>query len=104
MCALGPRRDTALLDTGATRCFIFARLVATLDLRPSGQPGPTSVSTAATGVSLALAAPVLLYLVFGDTLRETLSASPMDMDAGGDRILGWVWISSHDLRHTSTVA
>ena len=97
--ARGPRRVTALLDTGATHCFICARLAATLDLRPSGQPGPTSVSTAATGGSLGLAAPVLLHLVFGDTFREELSVSPMDMDVGDDLILGWDWISSHDLRH-----
>ena len=25
--------------------------------------------------------------------------SPMDMDVGDDLILGWDWISSHDLRH-----
>ena len=25
--------------------------------------------------------------------------SPMDMDVGDDLILGWYWISSHDLRH-----
>ena len=47
--ARGPRRVTALLDTGATHCFICARLAATLELLPSGQPGPTSVSTAAKG-------------------------------------------------------
>ena len=46
-----------------------------------------------------LAAPVLLYLVFGDTFREALSASPMDIDVGNDLSLGWDWISSHDLRH-----
>ena len=37
----GPRRVTALLDTGATHCFICARLATALGLRPSGQPGPT---------------------------------------------------------------
>jgi hypothetical protein len=40
--AQGPRRVTVLLDTGATNCFICARLAAALGLRPSGQPGPTS--------------------------------------------------------------
>ena len=35
--ARGPRRVTALLDTGATHCFICAGLTATLDLRHSGQ-------------------------------------------------------------------
>ena len=42
-----PRRVTVLLDTGATHCFICARLAAALDLPPSGQPGPVSVLTAA---------------------------------------------------------
>ena len=28
-----------------------------------------------------------------------MSVSPMDMDVGDDLILGWDWISSHDLRH-----
>ena len=58
MTAQGPRCITVLLDTGATHCFICARLAAALGLPPSGQPGPTSVMTAATGGSLGLAAPV----------------------------------------------
>ena len=95
----GPRRITALLDTGATHCFICARLAATLGLRPSGQPGPTSVSTAAAGAALGLVEPVLIHLSLGDTFRESLSVSPMDMDVGADLILGWDWISSHDLHH-----
>ena len=94
-----PRRITVLLDTGATHCFICARLAAALDLRPSGQPGPTSVTTAATGGTLGLAAPVHIFLSLGDELRESISVSPMDMDVGDDLILGWDWISSHDLRH-----
>ena len=97
--AQGPRRITVLLDTGATHCFICARLAAALGLQPSGQPGPTSVSTAAAGGTLGLAAPVLLHLAFGDTFREEMSVSPMDMDVGDDLILGWDWISSHDLCH-----
>ena len=32
-----------------------------------------------------------------DTFREELSVSSMDMDVG-DLIVGWDWISSHDLR------
>ena len=28
-----------------------------------------------------------------------MSISPMDMDVGDDLILGWDWISSHDLRN-----
>ena len=95
----GPRRVTVLLVTGATHCFICARLAAALGLQPSGQPGPTSVSTAAAGGELGLAAPVLLHLVLGDTFREVMSVSPMDMDVGDDLILGWDWISSHDLHH-----
>jgi len=95
----GPRRITVLLDTGATHCFICARLVATLGLLPSDQPGPSSVMTAAAGSSLELAAPVLIHLCLGDAFRESMSVSPMDMDVGDDLILGWDWISSHDLRH-----
>ncbi len=47
--AQGVRHVTILLDTCATHCFIFARLAAALGLPPSGQPGPRSVTTAATG-------------------------------------------------------
>ena len=94
-----PRRVTLLLDTGAMHCFICARLAAALDLPPSGQPGPVSVLTAAPGGGQALAAPVLVHLCLGDTFREVLSVSPMDMDVGDDLILGWDWISSHDLRN-----
>jgi len=82
----GPRRITVLLDTGATHCFICARLVATLGLLPSDQPGPSSVMTA--GSSLELAAPVLIHLCLGDAFRESMSVSPMDMDVGDDLILG----------------
>jgi hypothetical protein len=67
--AQGPRRVTVLLDTGATHCFICARLDTALGLGPSGQPGPTSVSTAATGEALGLAAPVLVHLSLGATFR-----------------------------------
>ena len=97
--AQGSQRVTALLDTGATHCFICARLAAALGLRPSGQPGPTSVSTAAAGEALGLVEPVLIHFSLGDTFRESLSVSPMDMDVGADLILGWDWISSHDLQH-----
>ena len=41
----------------------------------------------------------MIYLSLGDTLRESLSMSPMDLDVGADLILGWDWISSHDLGH-----
>ena len=68
--AQGQRRVTVLLDTGATHCFICARLAAALGLQPSGQPGPTSASTAAAWGELGLSAPVLLHLVLGDTFRR----------------------------------
>ena len=67
--AQGPRRVTALLDTGATHCFICARLTEALGLRPSGQLGPTSVSTAAAGEARDLVAPVLIHLSLGDCFR-----------------------------------
>jgi hypothetical protein len=41
----------------------------------------------------------MIHLSMGDTFRESLSISPMDMDVGDDLILGWDWISSHDLQH-----
>ncbi len=101
--AQGPRRVTALRDTGATHCFTCARLATALGLRPSGQPGPKSVSTEAAGAALGLVGPVLIHLSLGDTFRESLSVSPMDMDVGADLILGWDWFSSHDC-NTSTLA
>ena len=98
--AQGPRRVTILLDTGATHCFICARLAAALGLPLSGQLGPLSVTTAAAvSGRQGLGAPVLIHLCLGDSFRESLSISPMDMDVGDDLILGWDWISSHDLGH-----
>jgi hypothetical protein len=78
--ARGTRRVTALLDTGETHCFICARLATALGLLQSGQPGPTSVSTAAAGAALGLVTPVLIHFSLGDTFRESLSVSPMDME------------------------
>ena len=95
----GLRRVTVLLDTGASHCFICARLAAALDLPLSGQAGPLSVTTAAAGGSQGLGAPVLLHLCLGESCRESMSISPMEMDVGADLILGWDWISSHDLCH-----
>ena len=97
--AKGIRHVTVLLDTGASHGFICARLAAELGLQPSGQAGPQSVTTAATGGQQELVPPVQIYLGLGDVFRESLSISPMDMDVGDDLILGWDWISSHDLRH-----
>jgi hypothetical protein len=54
----GVRRVTILLDTGATHCFICARLVAVLGLPLSGQQGLLSVATAAAGGAQGLGAPV----------------------------------------------
>jgi hypothetical protein len=93
------RHVTILLDTGATHCFICARLAAALGLPPSGQPGPLSVTTASGVEAQGLGTPVLVHLSLGDAFRESLSISPMDMDVGGDLILGWDWISSHYLQH-----
>ncbi len=41
----------------------------------------------------------MVHLCLGESFRESLSISPMDMDVGDDLILGWDWISSHDLGH-----
>ncbi len=99
--AQGPRCITVLrlLDTGVTHCFICARLAAALGLPPAGQQGPTLVTTGATGGTLGLAAPVLIFLGLVDKCRKSMSVSLMDMDVGDDLILGWDWISSNDLRH-----
>jgi hypothetical protein len=48
--------------------------------------------------------PVLIHLSLGDTFRESLSVSPMDIDVDADLILGWDWISSHDLHHILTTS
>ena len=81
---------TILLDNGAMHCFICARLAAALALPQSGQPGQQSVDTAAAvGGRQGLGTLVLIHLSMGDTFRESLSISPMDMDVGDDLILGW---------------
>ena len=97
--AQGVRHVTILLDTGATHCIICARLSAALGLPLSDQPGSRAVATAAAGGHQGLGAPVLVHLNLGDAFRESMSVSPMDLDVGDDLILGWDWISSHDLRH-----
>jgi hypothetical protein len=56
--AQGVRRVTILLGTGATHCFICARLAVALGLPPSGQPGPLTVATAAGRGAQGLGAPV----------------------------------------------
>jgi hypothetical protein len=97
----GVRRVTILLDTGATHCFICARLVAALGLPLSGQPGPLSVATAAAGGAQGLGAPVLIHLSLGDVFREAMSISPMDMDVGDDLILGWTGFPATTCRTSS---
>ncbi len=57
---------TILLDTGATHCFICARLAAALGLPLSGQPGPLSLATAAAGGAQGLGTPMLVHLSLGD--------------------------------------
>ncbi len=99
LAAQGVRHVTILLDAGATHCFICSRLAAALGLPPSGQPGPLSVAAAAAGGAQGLGTPVLIHLNLGNVFRESLSISPMDMDVANDLILGWDWISSHDLQH-----
>lgn len=56
-------------------------------------------TAAATGRPFDLAAPVQNYLGLASTFWESLSVSAMDMDVGDDLILGWDWISIHDLRY-----
>ena len=72
-------------------------LAAALLLPPSRQAGPTRVTTAGHAESQDLAEPVLVHLGLGDSVRECLSMLPMDLHIGADVILGWDWISSHDL-------
>jgi hypothetical protein len=57
------------------------------------------VATAAAGGQQGLGLPVLIHLSLGNSFHESLSILPMDMDVGDDLILGWDWISSHDLQH-----
>ena len=42
---------------------------------------------------------MLVHLALGEAFLECMSVSPMELDAGADLILGWDWISSHDLQH-----
>ena len=96
----GPRRVSVMLDTGATHCFIGARLAELLRLPLAPTPGPTRVALASSDPARPLAAPVLVHLELGTTvpLREVVAMSPLDLGPGLDIILGWDWISAHDLR------
>ena len=95
----GPRQVSILLDTGATHCFICQKLAAALALPASGEPGPDAVVTAGHVESQGLGTPVLAHLCIGDTFRESMSMSPMELHVGTELILGWDWISSHKLEH-----
>ena len=74
--AQGVRHVTIPLDTGATHCFICARLAAALGLPPSGQPGPRSVATVAARGQQGLGPPVLVDLHQWTSTWATRSASP----------------------------
>ena len=95
----GPRRVTLMLDTGATHCFICAELARTLSLPVSAAPGPTAVTLATPDATRAVPPPVVVHLALGDAtpLREVLDMSPLDLGPELDIILGWDWLSSHDL-------
>ena len=96
----GPRQVTIMLDTGATHCFICAQLASLLHLPVSSAPGPMAVSLATADTTRLLPPPVVVHLTFGaaEPLREVIPMSPLDLGAELDIILGWDWISSHDLR------
>ena len=99
-CPSGLRRVTIMLDTGATHCFICAQLARLLQLPSSSIPGPTAVSLASPDTTRPLLPPVQVHLALGATahLREAIDMSPLDLSPGLDIILGWDWISSHDLQ------
>jgi hypothetical protein len=96
----GPRRVSVLLDTGATHCFIGTQLVSLLRLQPGSSPGPAAVSMASPDTTRALPPPVQVPIALGTDvpLQELIDMSPLDLGPGLDVILGWDWISSHDLR------
>jgi len=58
------------------------------------------VSMASPDLTRPLAQPVSVSLSLGTTaaVREVIDMSPLDLGSGLDVILGWDWISSHDLR------
>jgi len=96
----GPRRVSVMLDTGATHCFVCTQLAVALGLPLGSTAGPSVVSMASPGATRLLGQPVSVPLALGTThpLLEVIDMSPLDLGSGLDIILGWDWISSHDLR------
>ena len=89
---------TILVDDGASHCFVHSSLAREWGLERSGDPGPTGVMLAAGDVVHAIGEPAMVYMALGDTLREAISMSPLELEGGVDIILGWDWIVSHDLK------
>ena len=59
-----------------------------------------AVSLATADTTRLLPPPVVVHLALGtaEPLREVITMSPLDLGPELDIILGWDWISSHDLR------
>ena len=89
-----------MLDTGATHCFICAALAQALHLPVSSTPGPAAVTLATPDATRAVTPPVVVHLALGDAeaLREIVDMTPLNLGPEIDIILGWDWLSSHDLR------
>ncbi len=98
--ASGPQWVTLMLETGATHCFC-AQLARALDLPASwdSDPCPTVVTLATPDAMRSVSPPVVVHLSLSDVepLREVLSMSPLDLGPELDIILGWDWLSSHNL-------
>jgi hypothetical protein len=92
----GPWQVTLMLDTGASHCIICAELARALQLPASATPGPTTVTLTTPDASRTVPPPVVVHLALGN-LREVVDMSPLDLGPDLDIILGWDWISSHDL-------
>ena len=89
----GVRHVTILLDSGAMLHLCApgggAQPAAVWPARPALRDDSVR-GGAGTGV---------VHLSLGDAFRKYLSIPPMDMDVGGDLILGLDWISSRDLQY-----
>ena len=93
-----------MLETGATHCFICAQLASILHLPVSWAAGPMAVSLATADTTHLLPRPVVVHLALdaAEPLREVIPMSPLDLGPELNIILGWDWISSHDLRFLYT--